>query len=371
MARRILGLIVLLGCGAGGWRTVRLARAARLAGGGTVEGLREAIALEPGNARYYEMLASRGGSEALLDEALARNPRAAAVWIEKGLRLEERGERLRAEACYLAAAETDRGWLPAWTLANYYVRAGGERAQEQFWKWARTAAAIRYANLAPLFALSLRAPGVAGAEIPEKLALTGEGVRQYLAYLVRAGRLDAAPAALERVAAAPQPGDLALLLDCADRAIAEGGEAEARAVRAALSRAGLVAGPDGGIQNGDFSRPPAGRGFDWRWPAPEEAAVLTHQPGALRVTLTGRQAEAVDLLEQAVLLEGRAYRFRFEGSGLPPGVGWRLDDRPIGNGEIVEAPGLHRLILGYRRPAGRTRAEATFTLRRVALEREP
>ena len=368
----LTGRVSLLGlCLAGSWWAIQLARADRYASDSSESGLRHAISITPGNASYYQRLGEILASEALLDQALARNPRRARVWIEKGSLLEARGETRAAESCFLDAPKVDRTWMPAWTLANFYARQGEDPANTRLWQWARTAAAIHYADRSALFGLALRVANTP-AEIPARLALSPEALRQYLAYLVREGRVDAGAPVVELLGAQARPQDRPLLLDYADRAIAAGSVTGARLVRSVLANGGLPGGLDQIVFNGGFAQSPAGRGFDWRWPADAGGVALSHQPGELRLTLSGRQPESVVVLRQAVLLEtGRKYRLRVEAAGMLDGLAWRLDDRLLALGEVFGADGLHWLTLGYRRPEGRTRAEGVVTLRRVALESAP
>ena len=70
------------------------------------------------------------------DRAVSLNPRSAAAWIARGLEAETAGDRKKAEASLKRAAEIDRTYLPRWTLANFYLRAGD---LPSFWIWARRA----------------------------------------------------------------------------------------------------------------------------------------------------------------------------------------------------------------------------------------
>src|SRR5262245_19058061 len=66
-----------------------------------------------------------------VDQALAMNPRYSAAWIARGLEAEKTGARQTAESSLRRAAAVDHGYLPAWTLANFCLRAGDE---PQFWQ---------------------------------------------------------------------------------------------------------------------------------------------------------------------------------------------------------------------------------------------
>ena len=65
-----------------------------------------------------------------LIRALKLNPRYSEAWIAMGLAAESMGDRKVAEASLHNAAAIDRAYLPKWTLANYYLRAGD---MPRFW----------------------------------------------------------------------------------------------------------------------------------------------------------------------------------------------------------------------------------------------
>src|SRR5579864_8560303 len=112
-----VGIAVL--CGLCGWRSVRLA-----------------VGITPDSADYHFRLwqaegEGTGQSSAELDRALTLNPRYSAAWIARGLEAEAAGDRKNAEASLLRAAEIDHLYLPRWTLANFYFRAGD---LPRFWR---------------------------------------------------------------------------------------------------------------------------------------------------------------------------------------------------------------------------------------------
>jgi hypothetical protein len=147
MANRIAvaaGMILLGGlCG---WRSARLALDMAPLG------------LPRDDAEYYfrEWQAdSDENAVSEIDRALTVNPRYTAAWIARGLREETAGERPKAEATLLHAAEVDHTYLPRWTLANFYLRQGDTA---KFWMWTRRAAEMAY-DPAALFQLCWQASG--------------------------------------------------------------------------------------------------------------------------------------------------------------------------------------------------------------------
>src|SRR4249919_78105 len=106
--------VMLLICGLCGWRSAMLA-----------------LGRTQGNAEvHYKRWQANPELVAELDQAVALNPRYSAAWIARGLNAEASGDRRTAAASLLRAAEADRGYLPAWTLANFYLRSGNE---PHFW----------------------------------------------------------------------------------------------------------------------------------------------------------------------------------------------------------------------------------------------
>ena len=167
-------LAMLLACAA--W----LAYAEIIFRGDTPEAVQRAIWLDRAapNARYFERLAEldSGHADHWLREALRLNPRLSSAWIELG-----------AESDLLEAARVDHRYLPAWTLANFYFRAG---SQEAFWPWARRAAGLAYDDPRPLLQLA-NAFDSDALRVVEKLGGSDALLRADLDYLVGDGRMDA------------------------------------------------------------------------------------------------------------------------------------------------------------------------------------
>src|SRR5713101_3857997 len=85
-----------------------------------------------------------------VNESVPADPHASSAWITAGLAAERAGNFSDAERALLKAAEADRQYLPAWTLANFYFR---RNRSESFWPWAARAAALNYDDLRPLLKL--------------------------------------------------------------------------------------------------------------------------------------------------------------------------------------------------------------------------
>ena len=142
--------------------SLRLGYADHLFRSGTPEGVKRAVELAPGNARYQDHWAAiledsgkdPAAALAAMEAAVASNPRDSSSWMELGLRAERDGDLQKAERCLLEAARVDRQYDPRWTLANFYFRKSD---WENFWLWAREAAAMSYGDSAALFRLGWRA----------------------------------------------------------------------------------------------------------------------------------------------------------------------------------------------------------------------
>jgi len=158
-------------------------------------------------------LASYGSSPNQLRVAVALNPRLSSAWISLGLDAEAKGNLPDAEMDLLHAAQVDHLYLPAWTLANFYFRRG---AAEDFWLWARRAAALTFDDYRPLLRLAdalESSPRVVAARLAGGAPL----LRAYLDLLIGLGRLDRAQEVAELLEARHDPADRARLADFLER----------------------------------------------------------------------------------------------------------------------------------------------------------
>jgi len=369
-------LIVVLICGLCGWRSALL-------GLGKSSGDAE--------AHFKRWQANpEAGSE--LDRALALNPRYAAAWIARGLTAETAGDRRTAEDSLLRAAEADRGYLPAWTLANFYLHAGN---QPQFWTWARRAGEMAYDPTA-LFQLCWRAANDPREILERAIPPARRARRAYLDFLIRSDRLEAAEPVAAELRGAPGADDLDPLLRYCDAALEQNRTPPAAETWRALSRARLIPYPEGALlSNGDLASAALGHGFDWR-PKGVTGTGVFFDPAAreILVSLSGSQPESCDLAEHYVAVApGTAYRLRFRSrtrnlpakSGLdwsfleartdavvtsaalaPPENGWSEQRLDFSTPEHCD---LARLTLRYRRQTGAMRAEGSAAFAGFTLER--
>jgi tetratricopeptide (TPR) repeat protein len=370
-------------CGLCGWRSVRLA-----------------LLATPDSAVYHFRLwqaqaDERGSLPQELDRALTLNPRYGEAWIARGLLAEAVGEREKAEASLLQAAAIDHLYLPSWTLANFYVRAGD---MPQFWIWTRRAAGMSN-GAAALFQLCWRASGD-GREILERGIPDAPPVRRaYLDFLVNSKRLDAAGPVADQISGSAKRADIDLLLRYCDALLAGKQADPARRIWNALAAQRIIPysaldpGRGSSLTNGEFSGAPLQRGFDWRWKAAEGVAIsFDTNSGEVEISLSGKQAESLEMVEQYVpVLANRKYLFRYRcrtrDLAADTGTGWSFVDArtgiEAGGGHVAasaddwreqtltfstpEGCGLVRILLRYQRPAGRMRAEGSARFSRLSL----
>ena len=387
MLRTLIAAGIALLCGLCGWRSVRLA-----------------FGITPDSADYHFRLSQAEGegegigqSSAELDRALTLNPRYTAAWIARGLGAEAAGDRKNAEASLLRAAEIDHLYLPRWTLANFYLRAGD---LPRFWTWARRAAEMAY-DPAALFQLCWRVSGdsreILDRAIPDSPALR----RAYLDFLVRTNRLEAAEPLAGEISQAADASDLDRLLLYCDALLARRQAGPALRVWNALAGRRIV--PYGALDprtgasltNGEIDATPLLHGFDWR-PARLEGAMLSFDTGSreMRLSLSGKQPESCDFVEQYLpVLPNMKYQFRYRlrtrDLAAENGLGWRFFDvrtaEELAVGPVPASPGgwddqtltfstppgceLLRIVLRYARPAGSMRAEGGAEFTRLLLAR--
>jgi hypothetical protein len=338
---------------------------------------RERARLDPANAAAH------------LRRALAYSPRR----TDLRLRLAETLTPSEAEAEFLRAARWDRGFEPAWRLANRAAE-GGRRGEA--WQWLTRAARVWRGEPGPLFRLAaLLEPGASGAAARAGAASRlwpGDAAMEtrYMDYLVRTGDPAAYPLG-ERLAARESPEAAPVLAALLARGLAARERAELApvwerlAVRGWLSEAGpfrlterwpagaealewrLEAGPEAGIQQMRRETPPAARDT------------------GLRIAWSGRQPERLRLACRSLWLRAGRYRIRGERPAeLPPGLSWSIAgprgaavrfspaaaaggactfEVNDGSGEVLD------ICLNYERPAGEVRSAAEFRVPAFFWER--
>ncbi len=354
----------------------------------TLESVRQAIGLAPGNTRYLLRLARLEPTNPNpLEQAVRENPHAAAARIELGLRAEGARQHLSAEAHLLEAARMDAGFLPRWTLANFYLRRG---RQPQFWHWIREASRMSFGDSTALNQLCWRIRPDPDWLLEHVIADKPESLYWHYYFLLAQDQIPAAGRALLRLAAHNRPQDGAEVPAFCERAL------EAQRTKAAIEvwnrsiDGGLLGfrklDPARGesLTNPGFATRPTSRGFDWRLPSASGVTVAWPAAGGLIVEFDGRQKDHCEILSQILpLARGRRYRLRYRYEIEPAaatGLRWRLDgpraetSRSIGAGTEgtfeFDAPAdrdAARLILGYERELATTRWEGRLRLERVEL----
>jgi tetratricopeptide (TPR) repeat protein len=359
--------------------SLRLAIADRAFRQGTPASVARALALLPGNTAYLAFRAlqleyDNEDPRPLLEQAARLNPLASAPRIRLGLAAETRGDAATAERWLLEAARVDRQFEPRWTLANFYFRQG---KRDAFWQWMRAALEHSYGDRYPPFELCWRAAGSPEQILQRAIPDNRDVMAAYLRYLMGKHHEAVGPAAL-RLAAMRAPADADLLDAACDLLIEAGNRADAvtlwRQVR-----------PDsqGLLANGDFPRPPVHHGFDWRVTEQPgvQHALLNTGPGH-RIELSGKQAEACELLRHYVVLEpGKAYRLGWEmrtrNVTTPTGIEWSAggqtaevassEDWRAASVAFTPTAALLPVTLRYRRPTGQPRVKGTLEIRNVTL----
>lgn len=369
---------------------LRRARADWLFRTGNPSDLRQAAALEPGSAEYRFAL----DSSPELEAAIRLNRYHTAGRIELALRAELGGEIRKAESLLLDASRFDRTYAPLWALANFYFRRGDRK---QFFRWARAASEMAYLDQSALFDLCWQISSDGGEILREAIPDRLEIVAQYLWYLIRHGRLDAASGAAERLLEVGGPEQVPLFVAYIDALIRDSQPRTAWEwwVRLAARRwtPYTAATQEAPLTNGDFRVPPLEGGFDWRLGRPPGTHTdVLSAPGGVRFSFSGKQPERCRLLEQHLLLPpARACRLRFRyrtsGFSCPGGLSWQLAD--VSGRPIVSLPAhdlcgdqqerqiefrtpaeehFATLTLEYGRPLGSVRIEGELVLSNVSLE---
>ena len=367
----------------------------------TLAGTERALAIVPDQAAYYNRLAllTVDDSPARAIQALRRavelNPADAQSWIDLGLQYEAGGDLARAGECMLRAATEDAGYLPRWTLANYYFRRNDP---PRFWFWAKQAAAMAYGDPLPLFRLcgQMEEDG----KLIDRLEIRNPDVRAgYLYYLVGRNRIDLIGPPSRRVLTGNRPSDTPVLLAVCDRLIEQDRASQALDVWNGLARTHRIPfGPlapaaRSPLTDGTFAAAPISQGCDWRLPDIDGISPASEEsPGGLRLTFSGRQPERCEVLAQYVPVEESrqyklTYRYRTSGIAAATGLAWQIAGvKSAGNlgvgrdlsaeaeteGQLIFAtpPGcrLARLSLNYQRSLGTTRIAGFVVLRSVAIE---
>jgi tetratricopeptide (TPR) repeat protein len=399
--------LVIAGCVFSVWRALHIAAADWVARSGSVDSLVKAMRYTPDDPRLLARLAmarnDNGDQTPAVDDQLRRaallDPYDSNLLMTLGLREEFAGNHAAAERDLTRAAEIDHQFKPAWTLANFYDRAG-EPARALPMIQRILALDLLEFDLRPLFALSWRVvgdrPAAVFSLIPKKAPLP---VR-YLEFLVETRRTDAALQAWPAALAAGDPHvsrDAGTFTGFTDFLANAGRLGDAVSVwNQLVDRNVIHAGrldPAKGVSVADpgFRFPAAAGAFAWQMADIPGVATGAFN-GYLRLEISGDEPESFRILSLlAPIMPARRYRLAWEtdASALSdpkdPGLSFR-----ISQGDVVkECPPLltsprceftsaagspvsaASLSLGYKRAPGTTRVSGTLHLSGVRLDLLP
>lgn len=310
--------------------------------------------------------------------ALAGSPRRSELRL--ALAASESG-RVREQEL-LTAARWDRGWEPAWQLANHYAQEGrGEDA----WRWLVTAARVWRGDPRPVFRLAaLLAKDTEVAGVAERV-WPGDRARkrEHLDYLLRTHNQAAHTVAAE-LAAGVSPGDAPWLGAYVRQSLEEDAAVALRPAWRALVAAGWLS--ERGPARVTAAWPGGEDPLDWRMAETPGVQLGQGRKGALEVELQGSQPERCALACRKLLAESGDYRvFLRANEGAPAGVAWDIAARGKSLANIPLSPASERTQVGgfqvpepglvveacliYVRPAGMIRAHGRFAVPGLDWER--
>jgi tetratricopeptide (TPR) repeat protein len=421
----LCGVLVIVFGGFAAWRAVRVGRADWLANAGNLDALNQAIRLQPDNpallARAATYRSDNDDPSPAVDQDLRRaaqmNPFDSRVLMTIGLREEFRGDSAQAESFLVRAAEVDRQFKPAWTLANFYYRAG---QPDKAWPMIQ-----RILNLDPLgfdtlpvFELCWRQPDnqviadqvTFSRRILSLIPKRGQKPVQYLDFLIRTHRTEAALDAWPEALAAADPTDssdkatligFTEFLSGSDRLL-EAVKSWNQLVDRGIVHSGPLDPAKGiSIADSDFKFAPLATAFGWR--VPEIPGIFASGfSGSARFEITGEQPQSAQFLTAfAPVISATRYRLRWksDGSALSsprdPGFSFLITLGPGGRepaGAPTQCPPLlspssretcdfltpagggagqlerARIDLAYTRAPGTTRVSGTLQLINVHME---
>ena len=364
----------------------------------TPEGTEKAVQWAPGNADYHRTLGvvflgrDPARSEREFREAIRLNPWDSQGRIQLANLLESQGRLEEAEREFLTATKFDATYLPRWSLANFEFRRGNTN---EFWTWARAAAAMSYGDR---FALYDLAAATGETNLAERLNLKGDDL--WMTYLqwstlkgspneIRQAALEVATTHKQTVSATVQQACSRLLdLNQVDGAL----EVWNAGVKSGIVPAGEAA--RGKVTNPSFASTPSGSGFDWVAVKPTGGNILRETgSGGLRIRFTGDQAEHCDVLYQRVAVDpGTRYqvsvKYHTEGAGQQSGLKWVVASSPQGQLAIMDdylwdggsghatvsflvpiKTSWVLLVLRYQRPLGEVRIAGEVSVFSVEMTR--
>ncbi len=299
----------------------------------TPESIARAASMTPGNAEYWLRLSQRSHAPKALERALSLNPRDSRVLIEAGLNAELDGDQVRAGKLLLDAAMQDKGWLPRWSLANFYFR---REQPSGFWQWGRSAAAVSTGmDLKPLFRLATNLVDnpetISGKLLPDR----AEPLREFVTYVIQGDPKETrglASVSRRLLQCGVQSPDTNYVVAVVERFIQTKQGAPARELWQALVDRGWLPASKGQ----EFDAKPLGEAFDWRM-YPVDGIVVSSNPGAITVSFSGKQPDSWSAVQRVACVEPHArYRLKLQYSteGIstsgPSGLRWRILDEVTG-----------------------------------------
>jgi hypothetical protein len=274
----------------------------------TIDSLRLASRLDPGNSTYHVQLGRLyqysitnprpGKAIQQFQEAVKANPYDPQAWINLAAAHEFQGDTSRAEID-LRHASTLAPHLPVyqWTIGNYFLLHGN--TQEAFRHLKVVLAGSRQYDRT-VFNVAWKSSGNAGQILQELIPNSLPAEFSYLNYLITEQRIPEAGAVWKRIAATPKTFDPHEASGYIDTLIKTGRADTAYQAWTDLQKRGLVDTPPGGpsqnlIINGNFEYPLLNMGFGWRIQDTKGVyagldTATFHSPGhSLSVQFSGNQ----------------------------------------------------------------------------------
>ena len=369
LARAAVGVC----CAVGVYWSARLGVADAIYRRDTLAAVRRAAEIVPDESRYYVRLAQLydgNNVRPILERALQLNPWNSNTLIQLGLDAELRGDLAGAEASFLKAAQLDLGWLPRWTLANYYFRRGDATA---FWTWAgkATSNASDRRDFIPLFRLASQLEPDP-AEMLDILPERAVPLRHYVTYLLETGETRSLEKAAMRLADCGSIGnDRPYVFWAIEGFLAHKQPDGAVHLWSKLKQRRWIREETGAT----FADPPLESSLDWRYTEVNGVTRTHGGDGRLRLQFSGQQPEEMGLVERFAPVRPKVKQRVEWGRATSPseaGVRWQIQalngavlassELASGGVEFTPEESIVRVRLVYRRPPGTTRMSGVVDL---------
>ena len=401
-----------------------LAQADRIRRHPSPERIDEAIALDPLNAYGYTMKAelldaeSADSSESWI-QAGRLSPRDSEILIRRALISEKASKVDQAEWLFLQAAALDQTWKPRFSLTNFYLR---QQRLEAVVLWAGKSAERASSDIHSLFRL-LSASGLPMAEIQQRiLPRNRKVIHAFLDHLNSLDPIqDISEAARDLASfiphASPDWPGLEARVD-SKKMNFPALPLEEQSLRYSVER--LIRGKDFAnalslnnflaqrfpavakfsneeqlIVDPEFRDQPTGNLLDWNFNSSSELRFQPGQlPGGLKLHLSGKQPESIELLSQVLLVPADfAFRLEFKSDSAQlvgqTGLSWSVRSfnssafqidlgsisarrNSITSSSILSAQPQARLVyfsLQYHRPRGAVRTAQELSIGFVRLKK--